>query len=746
MSEIPRQSFAQALVDRAQAAFGAGQRAEIQASVFFTYTFHRQHFEEHLLPALYGIPAEGERSARLHLLQLQLAATNRPVVFHDAHLPVDAHGSGKPFDPAALGASSALRLDVVPVRWGGTSNTCMHAKHVLLLLKPRGPENSTMRALLVATTSANLTLAGWRRNIELCDIEVLHQHQTSGMATGLMELIADAWAWAKAAGQSRAGAALSGLRQIDDFVATLADAPEALPRLWTGRVMLDAAIQAAAETLKLGRIRQLTAGAPYLSEDAQALGRLIAALKPEALKLLRPTDALGAVMSTQEWENNVEWVAPNTQVTHHRLVGQADEDAKQRRTTHLKWIAVEGERRALLALGSPNLSTAAFGPSADGSRAVHNYETAVLREISTGLQWLEPAPLDRLTGVAPGADLSEDPNGPKPPQDVALVITYDWSRPPQARACLLVLAGGDAPPADAQLRLIGSEATEDTAPLGLRPDAQQLGDAASETNRSALSAAAGALVGRALEHHAYIELVDPARPGLVAFVQIVELNQEFAPPRQAFRTSVDQLLRTLIAFGLGDHAAARRLADAADQRAAERDAGFEAPRGGRPAVALDRPIAMIQATMIIEKRARASATKGDLAGVATALFDQSGISLRKLVDLHQPAAPASVDAAGASPEEVELVDALVCWLSARTLLDALWADAELRLQDKPSLVQAHDDLEQRLEKLEDRWSELEDTDHAKLKAWMRENWRETSTKPAGSPEVDATVTAGAPTA
>jgi hypothetical protein len=731
MSEIPRQSFAQALADRAQAAFGAGRRAEIQAAVFFTYTFHRQNFEEDLLPALYGLPAGGERSARLHLLQLSHGETTRPVVFHDAHLPIDGTVSGKPVDPTALGASSALRLDVVPVRWGGASNTCMHAKHVLLLLKPGGTDNSAERALLVATTSANLTLAGWRRNIELCDIEVLRHDQSSGMTTGLRQLIADAWAWAAAAGQSSAGASLPGLRQIEGFVAKLNDAPDAFPRLWTGRNSLDEAIVAGAAALKLGTIRQITAGSPYLSEDAVALGRLVAALKPDALKLLRPTDALGAVMSTPEWEKNVEQAAPNTRVTHHKLVGQAEDDGKQPRTTHLKWIAVEGEAGALLALGSPNLSTAAFGPSADGSRALHNYETAVLRKISTGLQWLEPAPLARLTAVAPSPDLSEDPNGPKPPQDVALVITYDWTRPPQARARLLVLTVGDAPPADAHLRLIGSEATADSAPLGLQPDTQQLGEAAS------------ALVGRALEHHAYIELVEPAHPGGNALVQIVELNQELAPPRRVFRTSIDQLLRTLIAFGLGDHAAARRLADAADQRAAERDEGVEAPDGGRPAIALDRPIAMIQATMMIEKRARAAAKNNDLAGVARALFDQSGISLRKLVDLHRPPPPTEAVDTEAVPEKIDLVDVLVCWLCARTLIDALWADAELKLHAEPALQQAHTDLDRRLADL-DRWDKLDDTHRGELRDWMHKNWRETSTKPAASPEVDAICTAGAP--
>ena len=73
---------------------------------------------------------------------------------------------------------------------------------------------------------------------------------------------------------------------------------------------------AGAAALKLGPIRQVTAGSPYLSEDAVALGRLVAALKPDALKLLRPTDARGAVMSTPEWETNVEQAAPNTRVTH----------------------------------------------------------------------------------------------------------------------------------------------------------------------------------------------------------------------------------------------------------------------------------------------------------------------------------------------------------------------------------------------------------------------------------------------
>lgn len=712
MTNPERSALGRRLRDAIEKPFGERWRhARIEASVFFTFTFHRQHFEEHLLPELYGLPTDGERSARLALLQCQFDAEHRPVVFHDAHLPVERAANGELVSASALANPASFRIETVPVRWGDGDRTCMHAKHVCLLVRDADPErpNEGRDALIVLTASANLTLAGWRKNIEIADLQVFGRGQSTPMAAGLQELCADAWSWAERVRQGRQTGALSGLRQVEVFVNSLTKpASTRLPRLWTGRESLVEAISAEVDGANLRPIRRLSAGSPYASEDAGPLQRLVGELEPAKVEVLRPQDALGLPMSAPDWEHAVTSIAaegmspPTLHTLSDKLLTKGIE-----RTTHLKWVYVEGTGGAILVVGSANLSDPAFGPH---TRPGTNYETAVILQAPRGLRLLatdsvEPSNHER------GPECELDPNTFLRPPIAPFHVTYDWSAAPGERAELIPLEqDARLPNEGARIRLVGEKG--EGTPLLLRGPH--------------LCKTACNVVRRALEVGPFVQLLErtPTDEAPVEhLVQVIELSQDHAPVRSHFGFSLDQFLRFVTAAGLGDWKRAERDADDQDRQTVEQDESLGDSAKGRPPLALDRPIAIIQATLQLETLARRAIKADDDGALARALFQVGGVSLRNMVDLHL-----ATDDAESPGAEVELVDRLVCWLCLRSLLD----DLAPRLPARHANHVA--ELDRALKGLAASWDEVEDNDRVALKQWLIANWRREDSAPSTAEE------------
>ncbi len=686
------------------------RRPRIEASVFFTYTFHRQEFEEHLLPELFGLPSKGERSARLALLQLQFSHTHRPVVIHDAHVPVERDADGNLVRAAALAAPASFRLDTVPVRWGRDGRTCMHAKHILLRVRDEQPHRAGPQSevLVVVTASANLTIAGWRQNIELADIQILRPGQATPLQPGLVQLLEDAWSWASDSGQPRDSGALSGLAHVSDFIDKLQPPlPDALqfPRLWTGRAeSLEGSLTGAVADAAIGPVRRLSVGSPYLTEDAGPLRRLVDRLQPQTLAVLRPHDHQGVPMSVPAWERAVVGLdglsAPPTIHALHPDLLDKDTD----RTTHLKWIYAEGDQEAVLVLGSPNLSDPAFGPHGQpGSqlpRPGTNYETAVMLRVPAGLRLLAADALEPHL-MEPSGELELDPNALVRPPTAPFLLTYDWAGADDERVAVVPLPGGGPPSSTARVRPLHNEGAGTLL--------------VDDTGRVCPSL--GALVRQALERGPFVELLEGAAdPEVVSpLVTIVELNQEHAPARSRFGLSLDQFLRFVTAASLEDWTQAERDADRIDRIKAEEAESQGSGSGSRSVTALDRPIRIIQATQHLERRVRAALEDQDEGALARALFEAGGMSVRNLVDYHlggggDPDAEDDV-------ERTDLVDQLVCWLGVRTLLDDLRPDLPEHTKERLT------ELEAALAKLETCWQDLEQGDRDQLKTWLTAEWR-----------------------
>ena len=706
MSAPAQQTFGRRVRAAVEAPYPDGERWRrplIEASTFFTYTFHRQEFEEHLLPELYGLPTMGERSARLALLQLQFSHTHRPVVIHDAHLPVERDEQGGLVRAAALAAPASFRLDTVPVRWGPDGRLCMHAKHILLRVRDAEsrPSSPLCEALVVVTASANLTVAGWRQNIELADIQVLRPGQRTSLQPGLAQLLEDAWRWAADSGQPRESGSLSGLAHITALVDSLqppAAGEPVLPLLWTGRSEpLEDALARAVADASIGPVRHLSAGSPYLTEDASPLRRLVARLQPESLSVLRPHDHQGVPMSLSAWERAVVTLdGLASSATIHAL--HADlVDPKNTRTTHLKWLCVVGRDGAVLVLGSPNLSDPAFGPH---TRPGTNYETAILLRLQKGVRLLDSEPL-APHDLDPSAELDLDPNGTRRPASAPFLLTYDWAASENARARVVSLPGGGQPSARDRIRMLHQDG---------------LGEVLLGTN-GAVSATGCTVIHQALDHAPFVELLEAASgPGrLPPLVSIVELNQEHAPVRSRFGLSLDQFLRFVSAASLDDWKQAEREADRVDRIELEEVESQGTRRLARAETALDRPIRIIQATKHLELRARAALADEDEGALGRTLFESGGMSLRSLVDFHLGGD------SGKSAEDVDerpdLVDRLVCWLGVRTLIDDLRPTLPAQTQ-----ARLHE-LDNTLTKLEASWDELSDADRDQLKTWLASEWR-----------------------
>lgn len=699
MTKIACHALGSRIRDVVQSPFGEPwNKARIEASVFFTFTFHRHEFEEILLPDLYGLPSDGPRSVRLRLLQLQLGEA-RPLVIHDARPPVDLDADGNLIPSANHARTASFRLDTVPVRI--QHGACMHAKHILLRVR-RSVDPSAEEVLIVVTTSANLTRAGWRENVELADIQVLKAGQSTSLKKGLTELVEDAEGWAQEAGWS-SNALPASLRSLRAFVEGL-KSPQVLgfPQLWTGRERLDEVVAGAATSMNFGRVRRLSVGAPYMSEDARPIRRLVERLEPASVHVMRPFDHNGLPLSAEGWETAVSEIEGREQKASIHPLLDYDPKPKDRpgRTTHLKWILVQNRTKGLLVLGSPNLSTQAFGPHREPGR---NYETAVLLEAPPGLRLLSETGL-KPHGGETSPFLKLDPNNSTAGKAPAFHLVYDWAAPEVKRVRLV----GDCPKQELRLRELGTEADEQ-----LTLEGALLGPACAD------------LVRRALDKG--LTLVEVVEPGTSPplYVHIVEVNQIYAPPRSSFRLSIDQYLRYAIAAGLGDWAAVEREADEADRLIAEQDESIGPGKAERPSITLDRPILIIQAVMLLEIGIRAALEKNEPATVERLMLDRHGISLRRMVDLHLPSAQGGQPDEGEEGEdqvsEVDrLVGQLICWLCVKSAL------GEFKDYDGlPSLVE----LERLLDGLGKGWEMAREVDGAasadllKLRDWMLDEWR-----------------------
>jgi hypothetical protein len=601
----------------------------------------------------------------------------------------------------------------------------MHAKHVLLLIKDGArstPESEAgADALVLVTTSANLTLAGWCTNAEIADIEVMEPGQVTSLKPGLSALINQAVGWLDAAGYEPSDRPL-GFVQVSEFIEKL-EAPEepGFPRLWIGEEPLSTAVQDAARDLGIEKVSTLTVGAPYFSEDAGPVRTLIDNHEPQAVRVMRPVDMHGIPMSTGVWERTLHDCHPSLtihalqNIYTERQEGQSKaknpgtrDGAGIHRTTHLKWVQLENKTKGLIVLGSPNLS----GPAFDANESPgSNFETAILRAYDHTLSLLDEKPLDPLPEDVEESNLCDDPNAPGRPQPAPYYLVYDWKS--HTAKAVPVLKDCALSTVSSWLRAVGDSD-------GWRFSFGKDGVLDSDTSRQ---------LRKLLKHGPYVGVLEDGRSEPYT-VHVIEQHQEFAPPRQRFPLSLDLFLQFL---GDSGYDAWERAAAAADrderlQIEAEEQVAHTSSR--RPDVTLDRPIRIIQAVGQLERRLQAAIDQNDRTAAERILLSKSAVSVYQLACVFAPHDPSAREDSDdgtlferVHAEEDDLVvDQLVCWLAV--------GDLCARYRDDPFLSGIDwKDMDRVRRRLECVWNTLGDLDPEarelgvnQLKDWLSSQW------------------------
>lgn len=674
---------------------GRPRRSRILASVFTTFAFDRAAFADFILPGLYGCPVDGRSAYRMAQLAEQLQFSGSPAVFFDEDASVD--------DTLDEGSyhQAAFRYDAVPV---GIDGGCQHAKHLLLLVAD-GDDLSTPTRLVVVTTSANLTSAGWRENIEVADIQQLSSDEPSRLASDLSLLGSWLARWAAEAGlQPAEVSSLAAVRAfLDSLPMVVAETP-ALPRLWVGQSDDGTAedlvrfVERTRQTLPpAGRALRVSAGAPYISPDAAPLLRLRDAFTPAAFYVMLPMTKAGEVTSPEQWEDAVRSRLGGAL----RMLRRPDSgrEAEVPRFVHAKFLHIAFETSALLVVGSPNLSNRAF---AGYPRPESNFETAIVVSSDPGLSLLD-TPVD--PDGHPRVSLEDEP-GKAVRTARPLRLIYDWSALPETTSEVLgteppsrrAIVTGLPPGVGFSARISSPLDADRVLPCELAPDRDQHRLLVRDMERIEAWIQRTAVLR--------MEVANDLRPLLV-----VERNQHIAPSRVSVHFTRDDLLRSIIMSELGEDDRLARMADRLDLALDHESAGMPSVTS-RARTPFDRPVAILQALAALDARiCRATDEHGRL----VALFGTAGGSLAALVKAFARTDDESTTGPPAESATENAVENLVVWLGATAMLRRHAKDlSHLDLRETRARIDAD------LAVLAEAWEHVDDAEE--LRSWMLDEW------------------------
>lgn len=377
--------------------------------VLLTFAFEPAFFEQEILPAFVDVAATSNEKIRLAILEEALRSNVEVAVYYDPGVLGTADGSSK------------LAVRRIPVR---RRQGYFHPKNVLALVQDEEPgEDGLQRKhLLVATLSANVTRAGWWRNVEVCHIEVISEGSASPLRKDLLSLIS---ALKRQVSDEREPH--TALEHIRTFLSRIT-LVEGRTRDGVLRTRLYGPGQSVEDFL-VECLRQDVVGlnleviSPYFDEaDAGPLRRLIDRFQPAETRVYLPRDSRGAGKCSERLFASVAGL-PDCHWGHlpeeHTRAGKAE--AATPREVHAKVYRFFSPRRRheVVFLGSPNLTTAAH--SGKG-----NFETGLLvdtepRQVPDW--WLvrdTKAPKVFLGHTDEGSNARASPL-------IALSVRYDWS-------------------------------------------------------------------------------------------------------------------------------------------------------------------------------------------------------------------------------------------------------------------------------------------------------------------------------
>lgn len=397
----------------------AMSRQRLVAAVFLTYRFDPGFFEQEVLPAFFDRPFSND--PKVKLAQLEAVLQGRPgsvAVYYDAN--------------GLKGGEEPARLDVgrFPVR---LERGIFHPKNVFALVEADEPDEvgNRPRKLLAACLSANLTQAGWWRNMEAAHIEEIEEGAETFLADDLRPFLK--WLREQPATQAPQRA-LEEIRTFLDGRSGRFAAParrrreEALPtRFYWGRSD-DGTAESVVQFLKRTTKRELQGlrmeiVSPYFDEadECEPLTELLAAFGPSEIRVFLPRDGDGkGGVDPRIWED-VDEVASWGRLPKDLLkMGKAEDVAL--RTVHAKVVRFFSMRpkREVWFVGSANLTRAAFSGKA-------NRETGFLVELDD----IPPGPLEFWLDVDERKpkefEIGTDPDEPAASGGTRLQVQHDWS-------------------------------------------------------------------------------------------------------------------------------------------------------------------------------------------------------------------------------------------------------------------------------------------------------------------------------
>lgn len=361
MIEIPHEVLSEHMQERMH-----GRR--VLHVVFTTFQFEPGFFEKEILPVFFDLNLSQAPVIRLVQLEDALRTSGaRIAVYYDANgLITSDEGSAK------------LDIARIPVRH---RTGIFHPKTIFALVEDTDPDENGdhPRALLIASMSANLTRAGWWKNVEACHVEELQDRQATRMREGLLEFIK---VIRKAAPADVDHTALDAIRE---FVQRTSQAPhrsangELRPHFYGGtQKFVEFLKEAAGDELRGLNLEIIS---PFFDQngDSQPLVELIRAFKPVETRVFLPRNEAGDALVPEElyqWVNqqeNVSWGALPGALTR-----TSNNDAAVSRNVHAKVYRFFGARpkREYLVIGSVNLSRPAHQENG-------NIESAILLQADT---------------------------------------------------------------------------------------------------------------------------------------------------------------------------------------------------------------------------------------------------------------------------------------------------------------------------------------------------------------------------
>ena len=358
MIEIPHEVLSEHLEEHMR-----GRR--LVSAVFSTFQFEPGFFEQEVLPVFFDVNLSQAPAIRIIQLEDSLRASNaRIAVYYDANgLIASDEGSAK--------------LDVVriPVRH---RTGIFHCKNVLAVVEDLVADDAGNhpRTLLVVTLSANLTRAGWWKNVEACHVEALPERGTSRLRTGLLDFIAVI--------RSRSPAAVdhAALDEVHAFVKQTTQGSfrskegELFAHFYGGtQAFVDFLVDTAGEELRGLNLEIIS---PFFDKDEESapLAELVRRLKPIETRVFLPRNDAGAALVAPEL---YDWVAEHHDIQWGALPGAltktSNSDAAVSRNVHAKVYRFFSRKpkREYVIIGSVNLTRPAHQQGG-------NVESAVLMQ------------------------------------------------------------------------------------------------------------------------------------------------------------------------------------------------------------------------------------------------------------------------------------------------------------------------------------------------------------------------------